>query len=201
MSDAVRYHERGKFGDGKYVLCGSRSGVEVLRYEIPDGRKPGVIFRYDGGLLTVRHVVDELGLPGYKIYGEGYDIPDIDIAYRADAASRGLKLGYVDSMGIFGAEIIASEMNNPKKLFPIKGNIFVGMMPTNLKWFSFSNPDDTKFFKPGISGSPIVYNNHVIVVVPYRITPSSGEAPVVTFMGGSVKKMMEEFGLQFEQIR
>lgn len=183
---------------GEFFSCGVEKGTEVLRYKHPDGSLSGVVFKYAGGLLTARHVVEANRIQGFKA-GKA---KDIDIAFKPDASCSGLPLGYVDRISIDGVEMVTSSLEDPENLVVIPGRVGVYFLPTLLHPF---HPRDAEraapYFKPGASGSPLIYKNHIVGLVPWQNLNDPYEVAAVVFSGRAMREGMEKLGLNFEEIR
>jgi hypothetical protein len=183
---------------GEFFSCGIEKGTEILRYTDPDRSSSGIIFKYAGGLLTARHVIEAHKIPGFKA-GQAIDV---DIAFKSDPSCHGLPLGYVDRMILEGVDMITSTPEDPENLVVIPGRVGAYFLPTSLHPFQ---PRDSKraapYFKPGASGSPLVYKDHIIGLVSWQNLDNPHEVAVVVFSGSIIKKDMEELGLEFEEIR
>jgi len=183
---------------GEFFSCGIEKGTEILRYTDPDRSLSGIIFKYAGGLLTARHWVETHKIPGFKA-GQA---TDADIAFKSDPTCHGLPLGYVDRMIVEGVDMITSTPEDPENLVVIPGRVGAYFLPTSLHPF---HPRDLKraapYFKPVASGSPLVYKNHIIGLVPWQNLDNPHEVAAVVFSGQAIKQSMEELGLKFEEIR
>jgi hypothetical protein len=182
----------------KLVSCGIDRGTEILRYRHNDGRLSGVVFRCDGGLLSNRHVIDAHKIKGFKYPKSSL----IDIAFKADRSSSGLPLGYVEYLSRIGyVELLASSIEDPNNLVLIPGRIGGTIGFTNVNRFEPKDLNSSaKFFKRGLSGSPIIYNNHIIGIISSQNEDNPYEIGAEVFSGGSMKEEMTQLGLTFEEI-
>lgn len=148
-------------------------------------------------MMTARHVVEANESPGYKVG----PAKDIDIAFKADESCRGLPLGYVDRIVLNGVELVTLAPEDPKKLTIIPGDLGIYWSPTLLHPFNPLNPEEAaSCFKPGISGSPIIYHDHIIGLVPWQNSSDPSEVAAVVFMGKAMREDMERIGLSFKEI-
>lgn len=182
---------------GEYLSFGKQKGVELLRYKHQDGSLSGIVFMFEGGLLTARHVVEIHNLEGFYVHKGVH----IDIAVKKDSAIKGLKLGYIDDLRVDGAEIITSRIEQPNNIVIIPGYIYPYAEPSPLKAFSLKKGTDSLFVKPGLSGSPIIYRNHIIGIVPFQNISNPYEIPVIAFLGKPMREVVEkDLGLELEEI-
>ena len=199
MKDTIlKQGEQSKLGG--YRSYGKKRKTEILRVdEVDDKGKSisGIIFKYKGGLLTARHIVEAHNLPGY-IYHPG---TEIDIAYKKDDACDGLKLGWVSKISLEEVSMITSAIENPSKLEIIPGRAGMYFMPTSLSPFrAYDSAQARQYFKPGASGSPLIYKGHIIGLVPFRNTRDPNELAAIVFNGESMQQEMEKIGLSLEEI-
>jgi len=117
MDSLTDKKEQGVANPGEFFSFGFEKGTEILRYLDPDKSLSGVVFKYAGGLLTARHVVEAHKITGFK----ASQVKEIDIAYKSDPSCQGLPLGYVDKMIIDGVEMLTSTIEDPKNLVAIPG--------------------------------------------------------------------------------
>lgn len=185
---------------GEYISCGTKEGVEILRFKHPDGSLSGVIFKTDGKLMTARHVVEAHNLSGFSAH-EG---THLDMAFKDDPTSIGPKLGYVDRMIVDGVKVVTSTVEEPDKLKAVPGRTSIYFMPTLLRPFQPDKVEDYELFKPGASGSPIIYKDHIIGLVPFSNVHMQGvrevEVAAVVFNGETMRCAAEEFGLKLEKV-
>lgn len=184
----------------EYLSFGKLRETEILRYRGPDSSLSGILFRTEGKILTARHVVELNHLTGFKCHpGE-----HLDIAFKDDPLSQGLKIGYVDSPRIEGVELLASSLEKPDEIVILKGKIFLYYSPTILRGFSVVShklSDLLPYLKPGLSGSPLIYKDHIIGLVPFVNFYNQSEIPVLAFNGPVVREAIEQFGLTLEGIK
>lgn len=184
---------------GEYVSCGVREGVEILRFRHNDGSWSGIIFKAEGKLVTARHVVEAHHLTGFRV-GKG----DIDIAVKDDPMIKGLKLGYVDSVIVNGVKVITSTIEKPKTVIEIPGTTSIFFSPTFYRPFNPDRISNYKLFKPGVSGSPVVYKNHIIGMILFsNIHNQNSRQPEVAamiFNGGEMRSIADEMGLVLEEV-
>ena len=88
------------------------------------------------------------------------------------------------------------------KLIVVPDRMSIFFNPTPLRPFKPSKVEHYDLFIPGASGSPIVYKDHVVGLVPFSNVPYKGsDIAAVLFSGKAVLESMEEFGLKFDTIR
>lgn len=184
----------------EYFSFGKLMGTEILRHRNLDGSLSGILFKTEGKILTARHVVELNHLTGFKCHpGE-----HLDIAFKDVPLSQGLKIGYVDSSSIKGVQLLTSSLEKPNELIIIKGEIFLYFSPTILRGFSpvsHKLSDLLPYLKPGLSGSPLIYKDHIIGLVPFVNFYNQSEIPVLAFNGPVVREAIEQFGLTLEEIK
>jgi len=181
-----------------FYYCGDVGKSQILRYQYPDLRSSGVTTTFKGGLITARHVVKGQNMPDFVTC----PVPELDIAYRSDDTIDGLSLGWVDEWGLY-AELATTSIEEPSKVVRILGHIGITLAPTDLLPFDArQRAQHEQHIKPGVSGSPLLYDNHIIGVLPARVSTTSvhddftpGRALAVVFNGEHMKQKMEEFGL------
>ena len=96
--------------------------------------------------------------------------------------------------------MVTSSIEEPNMLVALTGSVGVYFMPIPLRPFYAHGKDTPKYFKPGASGSPLIYKDHIIGVVPFQNLIESNEVAAVIFNGKAVRDDMERFGLVFEDI-
>lgn len=183
-----------------YYQCGNIGPSQILRYKLPDLAHSGVTSTYQGGLLTARHVVRDQGMPGFTCHPSN----EFDIAFRRDDKMDGLPLGWVDVFGL-DVELVTTSLEAPDKVVRVLGRLGITLAPIDLQPFSpYDYHQEEQYIVPGVSGSPLVYEDHIVGVLPARVARTSGDgefargqAMAVVFNGEYVKSTMEEFGLQF----
>lgn len=179
----------------RFVSCGIERETEILRYTSPKGSR-GIAFKYEGGVLTARHVVEEDTTSGFI----STTSQDIDFAFKPDASCHGLPLGYVDKLSINDVEMVTSSLEDPRNLVVIPGSLEVYFLPTLLRPFRPQDPETVApYLKPGASGSPLIYKNHIIGLVPWLNLKDPHELAAVVFTGAT-RQGLEKLGLSFEQI-
>ncbi|HSX29187.1 MAG TPA: hypothetical protein VLE73_01355 [Candidatus Saccharimonadales bacterium] len=179
-----------------FYNCGNVGESQILRYRHPDVHKSGVVTTFKGGLITARHVAQGQNIPNFTTH------QTLDIAYRPDDSIRGLPLGWVDVWGL-DAELVTTSVENPDRVVSVLGHIGITLAPTDLLPFDpHKRTEHEQYIKPGASGSPLVYDNHIIGILPGRIAAASGHdeltpgrAMAVVFNGEHMKEAMEHFGL------
>jgi hypothetical protein len=188
------------FAPEDFLLCGQTLGTDIMRYKWPDISRSGVVGSYAGGLLTAGHVVKNskgIKIPGFK----SHTGPKMDIAYRSDESFRGPPLGWITELVSEGVEIVTTSLDDPTQLVTIAGRLSFFDSPDPLRPFI---PDDyevaERYLRPGASGSPMLYKDHIIGVTVAGIVRSPGEVAAVVFDGKYMRDDMVEFGLPLEQV-
>lgn len=178
----------------------SSDEVKLYRYRYPDGSLSGVLFPFAGGVMTARHVVDLHNLHGFTSGSADH----LDIAYKYDSSIRGLPLGFVNEPIIRGTKIVTSLSSENDQLVSITGDIGPLDMPTILRVFIPVTDIDAqniiKYIQPGASGSPIVFQDHIIGIVPFQSLNNPHEVPVVAFSGYLMKDLLDEMRLEYDKL-
>jgi hypothetical protein len=109
----------------KFVSYGQIRNTEILRYQEPDGKMSGVLFKYRGGIMTARHVVQYHNISGFI----SHEAQDLDIAYKADETCVGLPLGYTQDITPSPLFLLASSIDEPANLIEIEGRSKIFLCP------------------------------------------------------------------------
>ncbi len=185
-----------------FYHCGNRGESQVLRYEFPSLAYSGVTTTFKGGLITARHVVENQHIPGFTCHTNS----QMDVAYRSDDKIDGLPLGWVDVQE-FDVELLTASKKYPYEVVNILGRLGIRLGATILQPFT---PRDFKhaepYIKAGVSGSPLVFDEHIIGVVPFTAARCSfddddlpGRASAVVFNGQDMRSAMQDIGLQLPE--
>lgn len=182
---------------GEFFSCGTIRNTEILRYKHFDGSISGILFKVAGGIFTARHVAKANDISGFK------SIPaeNIDIAYKTDGTCTGLPLGFTEKLLLDDVEMVTTTIDNPNELVVIPGRIGFHLSPTLAQPFY---PNDAKnaakYFLPGGSGSPLIYKDHLIGLIPWRNLDQPYQAEAIVFNNQDIVKIMTEpFGLSLER--
>jgi hypothetical protein len=181
-----------------FYLCGNVGKSQILRYQLPDIRSSGITTTFRGGLITAQHVVEGQKIPNFVVA----KTLQLDLAFRADDAIDGLPLGWVDVWGL-DAELATTSVEEPNVIERILGRIGITLLPTDLLPFNpYNRMQAERYIKPGVSGSPLIYDEHIIGILPARVAAPSvreelpcGMPLAVVFNGEYMKQRMEDFGL------
>ncbi len=150
--------------------------------------------------MTARHVVELHHLHGFSVGSND----QFDIAYKYDASIQGLPLGFVDNTIIRGANIVTSLPTEDDQSIKLNGNIGPLGMPSILKVFTPATTSDAnnikKYIQPRASGSPLVYKDHIIGIVPFQNLGNPFEVPVVAFSGYLVKNLLDQIGIKYDTL-
>ena len=104
-------------------------------------------------------------------------------------------------MTVDNLEVITSTAEKPEELIVVPGRTEFSMNLINLVPFNPEDRQNLKLFKPGASGSPLVYKGHIVGLIPVAHEEERVQnVGAFLFRGKLMRDYMEKHGLTLEEI-